>query len=828
MIADALTKSPEFELVGDDVWDLASIETALGVAAHDIDVLIVVGDMGAVALDDLLGRHAGIVISHIVIGSDAVRFNLKSVGVDQLLSTLIALARDRGSGALRAVEYQAVAGMSGRFEDDCGFVPIPARSEVMDLAVEWISAVLRQYNRRFPIADGEVAGLSRANASIELALAADYPADDATLDVAERLFVALDSTGHNDEPLVRIRRRLGLSDTEIKILLLCLAPDLDVRYHRVIGSFNDDMTRRGPTLALACSMLGEPLAVRAALARAGGLARWQLLDCGALLPRGDDVLRVDPSVAQWLLGDPNALLNDAAVRAASRAETWRGADLLTDPLDIAFADSMAAGLASSDQHGRWFVLGGADGDGWRALTELAASRGGPPLLRVSLQALASGLPGEAAGIAARIARAAILLGASPVIDAEIDDAPVDRDAAMATLAGVTRFLPQGTVLITSDARRCIGLLHAQVVAVFERDAPATPATVATYATAAAQFGLALSADSCVRLGHSFPMALGSIEDAVRLAALQGAGDRTPDAQYDAVAAACRHVASPDMPRFAKRIVPTFTLDDVVLPAEWHKQLRELVGNVVHAPRVMNDWGFAANMPSGRGIAALFHGPSGTGKTTAAHAIAHALDTDVYQADLSLLESKFIGETAKNVDAVFTDAERSHAVLVCDEADSILGKRSEIKDAHDRYANIDVAYLLQRIEAYSGLVILTTNFRQNIDQAFLRRFRFVVEFPNPDAEGREQIWSKCLPRMAPVAADVDFGFLARRVEVTGGNIRQITVRAAFSAAADNSSEITMRHVLAATRAELVKVGQMSAVREIDEIEALRHRNLRQVA
>jgi SpoVK/Ycf46/Vps4 family AAA+-type ATPase len=324
------------------------------------------------------------------------------------------------------------------------------------------------------------------------------------------------------------------------------------------------------------------------------------------------------------------------------------------------------------------------------------------------------------------------------------------------------------------------------------------------------------------------MALGCIEDAVRLAALQGAGDMTPDVQYGAVAAACRYVASPDMPRFAKRILPTFTLDDVVLPAEWHKQLRELVGNVVHAPRVMNDWGFAANMPSGRGIAALFHGPSGTGKTTAAQAIAHALNTDVYQVDLSLLESKFIGETAKNVDAVFTDAERSHAVLCCDEADAILGKRSEIKDAHDRYANIDVAYLLQRIEAYSGLVILTTNFRQNIDQAFLRRFRFVVEFPSPDAEGREQIWRKCLPSATPVSEDVDFGFLARRVEVTGGNIRQITVRAAFAAAADKSPEIAMRHILAATRAELVKAGLTSAVREIDELEALRRRNLRQVA
>jgi SpoVK/Ycf46/Vps4 family AAA+-type ATPase len=295
-----------------------------------------------------------------------------------------------------------------------------------------------------------------------------------------------------------------------------------------------------------------------------------------------------------------------------------------------------------------------------------------------------------------------------------------------------------------------------------------------------------------------------------------------------VAAACRHIASPGLPRFAKRILPGFRLDDIVLPPEGKSQLAEIVDNVVHAPQVMEGWGFSARVRSSRSIAALFHGLSGTGKTTAAEAIAHALGTDIYQADLSLLESKFIGDTAKNVDAVFSDAERSHAVLVFDEADAILGKRSEIKDAHDRYANIDVAYLLQRIEAYSGLVILTTNFRQNIDQAFLRRFRFVVEFPKPDAHAREEIWKRCLPGSAPIGDDVDFAFLAQRVDLTGGNIQQIAVRSAFAAAAESSPEISMKHVLAATRSELVKVGQMTSARELDDLATLRRQALRQVA
>ena len=169
--------------------------------------------------------------------------------------------------------------------------------------------------------------------------------------------------------------------------------------------------------------------------------------------------------------------------------------------------------------------------------------------------------------------------------------------------------------------------------------------------------------------------------------------------------------------------------------------------------------------------------------------------------LSRVVSKYIGETEKQLDAVFNDAERAGAVLLFDEADALFGKRSEIKDSHDRYANIEVAYLLQRMEAFSGLAILTTNLRRNLDDAFLRRLRFVVEFPKPDAPAREAIWRLCLPQAAPLAADVNLRLLARRLELTGGSIRQITIRAAFAAAADGAGAIAMRHVIAAARAEL---------------------------
>ena len=205
---------------------------------------------------------------------------------------------------------------------------------------------------------------------------------------------------------------------------------------------------------------------------------------------------------------------------------------------------------------------------------------------------------------------------------------------------------------------------------------------------------------------------------------------------------------------------------------------------------------------------LFHGPSGTGKTMAAISIAKRLNTRILRVDLSRVVSKYIGETEKNIDRIFLDAHRSGAAILIDEAEALLGKRSEGKDAHDRYANIEVAYLLQRMETHEGLAILTTNLRQNLDPAFLRRLRFVIDFPRPDAEAREKIWRRCLPSGSHEISDAAFRHLARKVDMTGGHIRQITLRAAFLAAAADSV-IGMPHITQATSAELSKLG-MAAI------------------
>ena len=244
----------------------------------------------------------------------------------------------------------------------------------------------------------------------------------------------------------------------------------------------------------------------------------------------------------------------------------------------------------------------------------------------------------------------------------------------------------------------------------------------------------------------------------------------------------------------------------MLPRRSLAQLREIHASVRHRARVHGEWGFASRLALGKGLAALFAGPSGTGKTMAASILAKELGLDLYKIDLASVVSKYIGETEKNLSRIFSEAERSNAVLFFDEADALFGKRSEVRDSHDRYANVEVAYLLQRMEEYSGIAVLATNLKGNLDDAFARRMQHVVEFPPPDRDCRERIWRRIFPEAAPLAPDVDLGFLARQFEIAGGHIKNIALAAAFSAA-DQDRAVSMEHLILATARELQKMGRL---------------------
>jgi SpoVK/Ycf46/Vps4 family AAA+-type ATPase len=251
----------------------------------------------------------------------------------------------------------------------------------------------------------------------------------------------------------------------------------------------------------------------------------------------------------------------------------------------------------------------------------------------------------------------------------------------------------------------------------------------------------------------------------------------------------------------------------VLPQDAEAQLHEICDRVAQRHRVLDDWGFDQKLSQGKGVSVLFTGPTGSGKTMAAEVIANDLGLDMYKIDLSGVISKYIGETEKNLERIFSAAERSNAILFFDEADALFGKRSEVHDAHDRYANIETSYLLQRMEQYDGIAILATNLRANLDEAFVRRLAYTVRFPLPGEAERLKIWQQIWPSRELLAADVDLGRLAAQFKLSGGNIRNIAVSAAFFAAAEQS-KVTTAHVVRALSREYEKVGKTVSPAELN--------------
>ncbi|NEN98850.1 MAG: ATP-binding protein [Moorea sp. SIO3I7] len=271
-------------------------------------------------------------------------------------------------------------------------------------------------------------------------------------------------------------------------------------------------------------------------------------------------------------------------------------------------------------------------------------------------------------------------------------------------------------------------------------------------------------------------------------------------------AAARAQSGHQLGSLARQIQPKYSWDDIVLPVNQKAQLREICNQAKYRQLVWEEWDFQSKLSLGRGLNVMFSGPPGTGKTMAAEIIAHELELDLYKIDLSQVVSKYIGETEKNLNRIFTAAANANAILLFDEADSLFGKRSEISSAHDRYANIEVGYLLQKMEEYEGVAILTTNLRTNMDDAFVRRLRFIIEFPFPNLKDRRRIWEQIWPSPVPRSEELDLDFIARNCEIAGGNIRNIALAAAFIAA-DDGGIVKMNHLLRAVRREYQKMGKV---------------------
>lgn len=617
-------------------------------------------------------------------------------------------------------------------------------------------------------------------------------------------------------PLAQLGRIFRLTAFERQCLIICLAPELDPRYEKVYAYLQDDVTRRRPSISLVLDLLcgggADRLLARTAFDPRAPLMRYRLCrtaedDTVPLLSRS---LRLDDRVVDFL---STRRRPDARLDAFIEVRPW-DPDARPPVADESQRRTLQELLETQggEEEGRArsvvLHLFGPRGSGKRALVERLTHDLGAALIVADLERmLADSLPfGEAIGL---VAREAILLPAALClqnVDALLADPGRGRHHFQSLLEAV-RLCSRLTFLIG----RGNGLPEVPLGDQPFFSVEVTPPEIEVgrrlwESQAGSQDEFAADVDWDA-LATRFQLGPSQIRDALGVAR-NLARARTPPGSRVAMAdllQASRMLAGPGLTSLARKVDTRQAWDDLVLPEDQAGMLRELCDQARNQQVVLGEWGFRQKMTLGRGLTALFSGPPGTGKTMAAQLVAGHLQRDLYKIDLSQMVSKYIGDTEKNLRRVFDEAQASHAILFFDEADALFGKRSDVKDAHDRYANIETGYLLQKMEEYEGMAILATNLRQNMDEAFVRRLRFIVEFPFPDEEQRRRIWEVTFPRDAPVASDVDFRALARQVRLAGGHIRNIGLAAAFYAAADGGV-IRMEYLQRAAAREYQKLGR----------------------
>ena len=610
-------------------------------------------------------------------------------------------------------------------------------------------------------------------------------------------------------PFAQAAAWLSLGDSDLAALLVALAPDVDLRYERIYAYLQDDVSRRRPSIDLVANLLARDTTQRLALVArfdadaplvAAGALQWR---GGPDMPRLAQPMTIDPLWRNWMLGRPE--LDDGLAACARLLRPT--SDLDTLPLDAATLDAARRLLDAQARRGTLRLLvHGPHGAGKAALAHALAHASGQRLLDVDVRAWAT--PAEVRRQLQRVFRASALFSALPLLrgvsalsaDAQAMRAFIDTLAATPASFVVATEAPWATLHANPLAAARLALAY-----------PVPAQRRQVWQQALAGMALPLQTGAIEAVTQIFSLSRAQIEQAATDALLQAELDGLDSLGSAQLAAAARRQSGAELARHAQRITPQADFATLVTVPEVGAQLREICARVATRETVRRDWAGGCVHARSIGVTVLFAGPSGTGKTLAAEAVARELGLDMYRIDLAAVVSKYIGETEKNLDRVFTAAEHANAVLFFDEADSLFGKRSEVKDAHDRYANIEIAYLLQKMEQFDGLAILATNLKQNLDDAFARRLTFTLNFPFPEQPERERLWRALWPPLAPKADDVDLGWFAREFRLSGGNIRNTVLAAAHLAAADGQV-ITRAHLLHATRREFQKLGKNFVARE----------------
>jgi len=602
-----------------------------------------------------------------------------------------------------------------------------------------------------------------------------------------------------------LSRLFGLNGFDRNALLICLAPELDHRYEKLYGYLQDDVTKKRPSvdliLSLLCPSFELKLECRRRLGPASPLVENQLIQLfddpthphPTLLSQ---FVRVDQRVVNYLLGSDNL-----DVRLRSCCTTVVSTTSFNDLATPAEYSERLKRIASVRDQSVILYLQGATAED-RELTVCAVTHNNQ-LLIVDGKRLA-GNPDDFQQLCTVAFREALLQRAALYwadFDAYLAD---DKSTLLATLLSELTRRKGLTFLGGVDPWEPAGELPEALFLRTEVHRPTYTERQTLWMRTVGEIGfLELSS-----LSSKFKFTAAQIRNASRTARnlAKWNNAEVSDVQLADVYEACRLQCNRKLTSLTRKIKPHYTWNDIILPADRIQQLREICNSLKYRSLVYEQWGFEGKLALGKGLNILFAGPPGTGKTMAADIMAGELGLDLYKTDLSIVVSKYIGETEKNLSRIFAEAETSNSILFFDEADALFGKRSEVRDSHDRYANIETNYLLQKMEEHEGVVILATNFRKNMDEAFVRRLNFTVDFPFPDEHDRRRIWESIWPKETPRQMEIDLRGIAKRFEIAGGNIRNIALGAAFLAA-DNGGIVTMQHLLHATRREYQKMGKV---------------------
>lgn len=583
----------------------------------------------------------------------------------------------------------------------------------------------------------------------------------------------------------------GLSTFERDVLLLCAGIELDSTFAALCAEAQGDPARAFPSFSLALAAL--PDAYWSALSPASPLRYWRLIEVGSGPVLTLSQLRIDERIVNFLAG-----VQHLDERLAFLIHPLRDMSELV-PSHHALVHRIGAAWSGSAGAPMPIVqLCGVELPDMRAIAVAACDGIGLRVCLLSGQLVPLGAS-ELDGLIRLWKREARLSSAALLIEChEIEVSDAARNAAINRLissldspliiSAVERWRNQHKSLLTFEVRKPTAREQRDI---WQTALKETPFSLnGEVESMASQFDLSLQKVLAARAE-----ALGQSRS------VESGNERAATEFGEALWNACRMQARPRLDDLAQRIDPAASWTDLVLPELQLQTLCEVAVHVRQRAKVYETWGFEKKGARGLGISALFSGISGTGKTMAAEVLANELRLDLYRIDLSAVVSKYIGETEKNLRRVFDAAEEGGAILLFDEADALFGKRSEVKDSHDRYANIEVSYLLQRMEAYRGLAILTTNLKNALDPAFMRRIRFILQFPFPDAAQRAEIWRRIFPLETPTE-NLDSDKLAR-LNVAGGNIRNIALNAAFLAA-DADEPVRMTHLLRAAQSEYTKL------------------------